>query len=117
MAVTQNHARHILLQTNAVEDDDAVRTKLMQFRERIIKGESFSKGGYINRGFDDIDWRQLDPRQYDPRRIVREALMDDSPAKPSRPAPPPAAPREATHETPGPGSEGPPAVPFDDEAT
>ena len=29
--------------------------------------------------FDDIDWRQYDPRQYDPRRIVREALLDDSP--------------------------------------
>ena len=67
--------------------------------------------------FDDVDWSAYDPRQYDPRRIVREALMDDSPAKPSRPAPPPAAPREATHEAPGPGSEGPPAVPFDDEAT
>ena len=57
------------------------------------------------------------PRKLKDARIVREALMDDSPAKPSRPAPPPAAPREATHETPGPGSEGPPAVPFDDEAT
>ena len=68
-------------------------------------------------GDDLTDLKSLDPRQYDPRRIVREALMDDSPAKPSRPAPPPAAPREATHETPGPGSEGPPAVHFDDEAT
>ena len=32
--------------------------------------------------FDDIDWRQYDPRQYDPRRIVREALLDDSPFEP-----------------------------------
>lgn len=30
--------------------------------------------------FDDVDWKKLDPRQYDPRRIVREALMDDTPA-------------------------------------
>jgi sec-independent protein translocase protein TatB len=30
--------------------------------------------------FDDINWRQYDPRQYDPRRIVREALLDPSPA-------------------------------------
>ena len=30
--------------------------------------------------FDDIDWRQYDPRQYDPRRIVREALLDPTPA-------------------------------------
>jgi sec-independent protein translocase protein TatB len=29
--------------------------------------------------FDDVDWRKLDPRQYDPRRIIREALLDDSP--------------------------------------
>ena len=30
--------------------------------------------------FDDINWRQYDPRQYDPRRIVREALLDPTPA-------------------------------------
>jgi sec-independent protein translocase protein TatB len=29
--------------------------------------------------FDDLDWKKLDPRQYDPRRIIREALIDDSP--------------------------------------
>lgn len=28
---------------------------------------------------DDVDWRKLDPRQYDPRRIIRDALMDDTP--------------------------------------
>ncbi|WP_129339937.1 twin-arginine translocase TatA/TatE family subunit, partial [Cellulomonas endophytica] len=31
----------------------------------------------------DIDWASLDPRQYDPRRIVREALLEDLPARPS----------------------------------
>lgn len=30
--------------------------------------------------FKDVDWSKLDPRQYDPRRIVREALLDDTPA-------------------------------------
>ncbi|MFZ4894118.1 twin-arginine translocase TatA/TatE family subunit [Plantibacter sp. Mn2098] len=30
--------------------------------------------------FDEVDWKKLDPRQYDPRRIIREALLDDSPA-------------------------------------
>ena len=30
--------------------------------------------------FDDVDWKKLDPRQYDPRRIIREALLEDSPA-------------------------------------
>ncbi|MGF3056622.1 Sec-independent protein translocase TatB [Microbacterium sp. YY-01] len=34
------------------------------------------------------DWRKLDPRQYDPRRIIRDALLDDSP--PRRPTNPPA---------------------------
>lgn len=29
---------------------------------------------------DDVDWRKLDPRQYDPRRIIRDALMDNSPS-------------------------------------
>jgi sec-independent protein translocase protein TatB len=32
--------------------------------------------------FDDVDWRKLDPRQYDPRRIIREALLDDTPVVP-----------------------------------
>jgi len=27
----------------------------------------------------DVDWTALDPRRYDPRRIVREALLDDTP--------------------------------------
>lgn len=29
--------------------------------------------------FDEVDWKRLDPRQYDPRRIIREALLEDSP--------------------------------------
>jgi sec-independent protein translocase protein TatB len=29
--------------------------------------------------FEEVDWKKLDPRQYDPRRIIREALLDDSP--------------------------------------
>ncbi|SFO06028.1 Sec-independent protein translocase TatB [Mycetocola miduiensis] len=29
--------------------------------------------------FDEVDWQKLDPRQYDPRRIIREALLDDTP--------------------------------------
>jgi sec-independent protein translocase protein TatB len=32
--------------------------------------------------FDEIEWRKLDPRQYDPRRIIRDALLDDSPPTP-----------------------------------
>ena len=69
--VSQVHARHILLQTNAIEDDETVRQKLLQFRERIVKGEAFeaiasvssadpgsaAKGG-------DLDWQG--PGTFDP---------------------------------------------------
>lgn len=36
--------------------------------------------------FDEVDWKKLDPRQYDPRRIIREALVEDAPAKIASPA-------------------------------
>ncbi|WP_136609556.1 twin-arginine translocase TatA/TatE family subunit [Sinomonas albida] len=28
----------------------------------------------------EVDWRKYDPRQYDPRKIIRDALLDESPA-------------------------------------
>jgi sec-independent protein translocase protein TatB len=92
----------------------------------------------------DVDWAALDPRRYDPRRIVREALLDDSPPTPStrprpspsgsgstamgaaRPAPGPSgAPttdgvgRTAEHPREGAGPAAGPAdtAPYDDEAT
>jgi peptidyl-prolyl cis-trans isomerase SurA len=40
--VSQVHARHILMTTNAVEDDETVRQKLAKIRERILKGEDFA---------------------------------------------------------------------------
>ncbi|PJJ65432.1 twin-arginine translocase TatA/TatE family subunit [Compostimonas suwonensis] len=47
--------------------------------------------------FDDVDWKKLDPRQYDPRRIVRNALMDDTPsATPTTPRPEHPRPDNAT---------------------
>ena len=39
--VSQTHARHILMQTNAIEDDETVRQKLAKIRERVLAGESF----------------------------------------------------------------------------
>jgi peptidyl-prolyl cis-trans isomerase SurA len=62
--VSQVRARHILLTTNEIEDDDTVRQKLSQIRTRILGGESFeaiaavtsadvasaAKGG-------DLDWQ------------------------------------------------------------
>ena len=38
----QTHARHILMTTNEVQDDDAVRQKLLEIRQRILAGEDFS---------------------------------------------------------------------------
>lgn len=61
---------------------------------------------------DDVDWRTLDPRQYDPRRIIREALLDDTPPAPTSPPPSP-APARSTAETFRPGT----VPPFDSEAT
>jgi peptidyl-prolyl cis-trans isomerase SurA len=46
--VSQAHVRHILLQTDAVQDDDAVRQKLTQFRERILRGEDFAAIASVN---------------------------------------------------------------------
>lgn len=52
--------------------------------------------------FDDVDWQKLDPRQYDPRRIIREALLDDSPdpAPVIKPPAPASAPTVAAPPTP-----------------
>lgn len=60
--------------------------------------------------FEDLDWRTLDPRQYDPRRIIREALLDDTPV------PPRAAPVAEQRLMPTPFVPGE-VPPFDAEAT
>src|SRR5262245_58394194 len=39
--VAQVHARHILLKTNDLEDDQTVQTKLVNIRERVLNGEGF----------------------------------------------------------------------------
>jgi peptidyl-prolyl cis-trans isomerase SurA len=39
--VSQAHARHILMLTNAIEDDETVRQKLTEIRNRVLAGESF----------------------------------------------------------------------------
>jgi peptidyl-prolyl cis-trans isomerase SurA len=46
--VSQVHARHILLQTTAVEDDETVRQRLATFRDRILAGESFEAIASVN---------------------------------------------------------------------
>ncbi len=39
--VTQTRARHILIETNEILDDDAARQKLLGVRARVVAGESF----------------------------------------------------------------------------
>lgn len=39
---SQVHVRHILLQTNELEDDETVRQRLADIRERVLKGEDFA---------------------------------------------------------------------------
>lgn len=76
--------------------------------------------------FQDVDWSKLDPRQYDPRRIVRDALLDDTPlasspsyrtgltrAAAAAGASVPAGAKLAGGDRPTSGS----PAPFDDEAT
>ncbi|MGM0384861.1 MAG: twin-arginine translocase TatA/TatE family subunit [Actinomycetota bacterium] len=76
------------------------------------------------------DLKSLDPRQYDPRRIVREALLEDTPPRPAarsrppQPQGPPTQPQDTptaagADETPAEEAtpQAPPAAPFDDEAT
>ncbi len=65
--------------------------------------------------FDDVDWKKLDPRQYDPRRIIREALLDDTPTATMRAAGAAALAARTVPEKPtfAAGE----APPFDDEAT
>ena len=65
--------------------------------------------------FDEVDWRKLDPRQYDPRRIIREALLDDTPTATMRAAGAAALATEAAVDKPTFVSGEKP--PFDDEAT
>jgi peptidyl-prolyl cis-trans isomerase SurA len=59
----QVHARHILLTTNALQDDATVQLRLAGLRERVLAGEDFSvfassmsedQGTAVNGG--DLDW-------------------------------------------------------------
>ncbi len=61
--VEQNHARHILIKPNELQDDATVKQKLTSIRERILKGEDFSAfassmsedpGSSVNGG--DLGW-------------------------------------------------------------
>ncbi len=65
---------------------------------------------------DDVDWRKLDPRQYDPRRIIRDALLEDTPT-PAAPAVATAIAEPPRIPTPRPEFSRTSPPPFDVEAT
>jgi peptidyl-prolyl cis-trans isomerase SurA len=70
--VEQVHVRHILLKTNALQDDATVRQRLEQIRQRILNGESFAVAaaaasqdpGSASEG-GDLGWES--PSVYSPR--------------------------------------------------
>ncbi|MBL0884994.1 twin-arginine translocase TatA/TatE family subunit [Myceligenerans indicum] len=65
--------------------------------------------------FKDVDWSKLDPRQYDPRKIVRDALLDDTPLDAGRRSG--AAGREGVREEANGTTTPAGPTPYDDEAT
>ncbi|WP_077489996.1 Sec-independent protein translocase TatB [Sinomonas mesophila] len=72
----------------------------------------------------EVDWRKYDPRQYDPRKIIREALLEESPAPATVAAGAAATSSAAAAQTPPPAPErrierleAGERAPFDTEAT
>jgi len=91
--------------------------KLTRRAKETLQGAKSRMREEMGAEFDDVDWRKLDPRQYDPRRIVREALLDDTPTATMR-----AAGAAAIAADTAPKTSTPPFVPgevppFDDEST
>ncbi len=62
--------------------------RLVRGARDMASGAKERVRGEMGPEYDEIDWKKLDPRQYDPRRIIREALLDDSPARSQPPVPP-----------------------------
>jgi peptidyl-prolyl cis-trans isomerase SurA len=78
--VEQIHVRHILLKTNALQDDATVRQRLEQIRQRILHGESFAVAaaaasqdpGSASEG-GDLGWQS--PEVYTPRFAAAVAKL------------------------------------------
>jgi len=78
--VAQVHVRHILLKTNALQDDATVRQRLEQIRQRILNGESFAVAaaaasqdpGSASEG-GDLGWES--PSVYSPRFAAAVATL------------------------------------------
>ncbi|MCU1570849.1 MAG: Sec-independent protein translocase TatB [Naasia sp.] len=89
--------------------------KLVRSLKNLADGAKERMRDEMGPEFDEVDWKKLDPRQYDPRRIIREALVEDTPAPVVRPA----RPTRTSGLPPGDvaGQAGATAAPFDAEAT
>jgi peptidyl-prolyl cis-trans isomerase SurA len=81
--VEQTHARHILLKPNQLQDDATVRQRLVQLRERILKGEDFATlassisedpSSAVNGG--DLDW--MAPGSFVPEFEAQMAQLKDN---------------------------------------
>jgi len=78
--VEQIHVRHILLKTNALQDDATVRQRLEQIRQKIVGGESFAVAaaaasqdpGSASEG-GDLGWQS--PDVYDPTFSAQVAQL------------------------------------------
>jgi len=78
--VEQIHVRHILLKTNALQDDATVRQRLEQIRQKIMGGESFAVAaaaasqdpGSASEG-GDLGWQS--PDVYDPTFSAQVAQL------------------------------------------
>ncbi len=67
--VSQVHARHILMETNAIEDDETVRRSSRSFRDRILKGESFEAIAAVNSVDSGLGGQGRRPRLGRPRHL------------------------------------------------
>jgi peptidyl-prolyl cis-trans isomerase SurA len=84
----QVHARHILLTTNALQDDATVQLRLANLRERVLAGEDFAvfassmsvdQSSAVDGG--DLDWRS-------PGELVAEFEAAMAPLKEGEISPP-----------------------------
>jgi sec-independent protein translocase protein TatB len=53
--------------------------RLIKSLRNMARGAKDRMRDELGPDFDEVEWKKLDPRQYDPRRIIREALLDDTP--------------------------------------
>ncbi|RYY73183.1 MAG: molecular chaperone SurA [Gammaproteobacteria bacterium] len=86
--IEQTHARHILVKTSEIMDDNQAREKLLALKDRIEKGDDFAKlarensedtGSMLNGG--DLGWAS--PGMFVP--VFEEAMANTAPGKISRP--------------------------------